>query len=142
MVTTMNNDTISRAAAIDTAIEAADDWDGGTNIGRQKRIEKAIKALPPVQSEPKSYRMGFQAGYAAAQRWNKCIGEPPKNKSNVLTAIYIPGRQPHVRSGWFEDGLFMNDNGDTWKWTDKEVIAWMYQPKLPEPWGGAQDDTD
>ena len=77
-----------------------------------------------------------------AQQWNKCIGKPPKNKSNVLTAIYIPGRQPHVRSGWFEDGLFMNDNGDTWKWTDKEVIAWMYQPKLPEPWGGAQDDTD
>lgn len=48
------DDTISRQSAIDAAIEAADDWDGGTNIGRQKRIEKAIKALPPAQPEPLS----------------------------------------------------------------------------------------
>lgn len=45
------DDTISRQAAIDAAIEAADDWDGGCNIGRQKRIEKYIRQLP--STEPK-----------------------------------------------------------------------------------------
>lgn len=67
--------------------------------------------------------------------WIPCTTETmPKNKSNVLTVIYIPGRQAHIRSGWYEDGLFMNDNGDTWKATDKEVVGWMYQPKLPKPY--------
>ena len=45
------DDLISRQAAIDAAIEAADDWDGGCNIGRQKRIEKYIRQLPPSQPE-------------------------------------------------------------------------------------------
>lgn len=35
--------------AIDAAIEAVDDWDGETNIGRQKRIEKYINALPSAE---------------------------------------------------------------------------------------------
>ena len=37
---------IDRQQAIDAAIEAADDWDGGCNIGRQKRIENYLKRLP------------------------------------------------------------------------------------------------
>ena len=45
------NDLISRQAAIDTAIEAVDSWDGGCNIGRQKRIENYIKRLPSAQPE-------------------------------------------------------------------------------------------
>lgn len=44
-------DTISRQAAIDAAIDAADDWEGCTNIGRQKRIENYINKLPPAQPE-------------------------------------------------------------------------------------------
>lgn len=73
--------------------------------------------------------------------WIPCTAETmPKNKSNVLTVIYIPGRQAHIRSGWYEDGLFMNDNGDTWKATDKEVVGWMYQPKLPKPWKGEPNE--
>lgn len=84
------------------------------------RAEGAIGNLPPAQPG-----------------WIPCTPETmPKNKSNVLTVIYIPGRQAHIRSGWYEDGLFMNDNGDTWKATDKEVVGWMYQPKLPKPWEG------
>ena len=50
-MTQVGTDLISRQQAIDAAIEAADDWDGGCNIGRQKRIEKYIKQLPSV--EPK-----------------------------------------------------------------------------------------
>ena len=45
------SDLIYRQAAIDAAIEAVDDWDGGTNIGRQKRIEKYINALPSAQPD-------------------------------------------------------------------------------------------
>ena len=45
------SDLISKQAAIDAAIEAADDWDGGCNIGRQKRIEKYIRQLPPAEPE-------------------------------------------------------------------------------------------
>ena len=42
-------DCVSRADAIKTAIEAADDWDGGYNLTRADIIEKAIESLPPVQ---------------------------------------------------------------------------------------------
>ena len=42
-------DAISREDAIKTAIEAADDWDGGYNLTRADIIEKAIKSLPSVQ---------------------------------------------------------------------------------------------
>ena len=79
---------------------------------------------------------------SAQPGWIPCSRELPKNKSYVLTIIYIPGRQAHIRSGWYEDGLFMNDNGDTWKPTDKEVVGWMYQPKLPKPYReGGQDEN-
>lgn len=45
-------DTISRQAAIDTAIDAADDWDGGCNKGRERVIRDALEALPA--SEPRA----------------------------------------------------------------------------------------
>lgn len=43
-------DCVSRVAAIDAAIDAADEWDGGCNIGRQKRIYNAIMVLPPADT--------------------------------------------------------------------------------------------
>lgn len=66
-----------------------------------------------------------------ANKWIPCSEKLPENKSYVLTTIYIPGRQPHARSGWYQDGFFHNDNGDVWRTTDREVIAW--QP-LPQPY--------
>lgn len=56
-------DTISRQAAIDAAIDAADDWDGCTNIGRQKRIENYINKLPPAQPELKTVKCIIGGGY-------------------------------------------------------------------------------
>ena len=47
-------DYISRKDAIDTAIEAVDDWDGGYNLTRADIIEKAIKSLPSVQPKAKT----------------------------------------------------------------------------------------
>lgn len=53
-------DAISRADAIKTAIEAADDWDGGYNLTRADIIEKAIKSLPPVTPQPKMGRWIYE----------------------------------------------------------------------------------
>lgn len=43
-----SEDCISREDAINTAIEAVDEWDGGCNINRATMICKAIKNLPSV----------------------------------------------------------------------------------------------
>lgn len=118
---------------------------GGNLIDRQAALD-ALGERPVVWSDNDDYTLGERNQYdmdrlaietvpPAQPGWIPCTTETmPKNKSNVLTVIYIPGRQAHIRSGWYEDGLFMNDNGDTWKATDKEVVGWMYQPKLPKPY--------
>lgn len=47
------SDSIGRQEAIDTAIEAADAWDGGHNVERERYIREALEKLPPVQPERK-----------------------------------------------------------------------------------------
>ena len=64
-------------------------------------------------------------------RWIPVSERLPKDKTYVLTTIKIPNRIAHARSGWYKDGLFHNDNGDTWGATDIEVLAWM---PLPQPY--------
>ncbi len=43
------DDLISRQAAIDAAIEAADDWDGGFSKERERFIRDALEELPSAQ---------------------------------------------------------------------------------------------
>ena len=62
-----DNDLVNRRAAINAAIEAADDWDGGCNIGRQKRIENYINKLPSAQPEIIRCK--------DCKHWNKCSCE-------------------------------------------------------------------
>ena len=45
------NDLIEKQDAIDAAIEAADEWDGGYSLTRAKMIENKLKDLPSVQPE-------------------------------------------------------------------------------------------
>lgn len=45
------DDLISRQAAIDTAIEAVDDWDGGFSKERDRFIRDAFEELPPADAE-------------------------------------------------------------------------------------------
>ena len=44
-------DAISRRAAIDTAIEAADKWDGGFSVERSRIITEALNELSSVQPQ-------------------------------------------------------------------------------------------
>lgn len=48
----MMADLISRAAAIECAIDAVDDWDGGWNPNRETVIRKYFEELPAVDAVP------------------------------------------------------------------------------------------
>lgn len=45
------DDLISRAAAIDAAVEAADEWDGGYSRSREEIITLKLRMLPSAQPE-------------------------------------------------------------------------------------------
>lgn len=70
-------------------------------------------------------------------RWTPVSERLPENKTYVLTTIKVPNRIAHTRSGWYESGFFHNDNGDVWRATDMEVIAWM---PLPEPYKAESEE--
>ena len=72
-------------------------------------------------------------------RWIPVSKRLPEDKTYVLTTIKVPNRIAHARSGWYEGGFFHNDNGDTWKATDMEVVAWM---PLPEPYKAEMESEE
>lgn len=45
------DDVISRRAAIDAAIDAVDDWDGGCSKERERFIREALEELPSAEPE-------------------------------------------------------------------------------------------
>jgi hypothetical protein len=88
---------------------------GGEIVSESVEISD-IEELPSVQPEP---------------QWIPCNERLPENESFVLTTIRVPGKHSRVRSGFYDSGLFMIDNGDTWNIREKRVTAWM---PLPEPY--------
>ena len=79
-------------------------------------FDKVIETLSEVEQAP---------------QWIPCSEMLPENYERVLTTISIPNRESKVRSGYYHNGLFSNDNGDCWNSTDREVKGWC---KLPEPY--------
>ena len=71
------------------------------------------------------------------QGWIPVNERLPEEMTRVLTTIKVPSREPKVRSGIYSNGLFMNDNGDVWRSTDKEIKAWM---PLPEGYQEGEQD--
>lgn len=63
------DDLISRAAAIECAIDAVDDWDGGWNPTRETVIRRYFEELPAVDAAPvvharwKSVKAGASNNY-------------------------------------------------------------------------------
>ncbi len=49
------SDLISRQVAIDVAVEAADEWDGGYSRSREEVITMKLRMLPSVQPEQEDY---------------------------------------------------------------------------------------
>lgn len=119
------DDAISRQAAIDAAIEATDSWDGGCNIGRQKRIENYINRLPSAQPE---------------QHWIPCSERLPDEYDNYLVtkitrkAELEKGYKPHI---WLCVEPYTQKSH--WGKSTCGVIAWM---PLPEPYKAESEDKD
>lgn len=64
-------------------------------------------------------------------KWIPVSEALPKDMDRLLATIVRSDGSKRVRSGHYYKGLFMMDNGDTWKETDKEILAWM---PLVEPY--------
>lgn len=64
----MDNSLIKRQAAINTAIDTVDDWDGGCNKERERFIREALEELPSTQTE----------------RWDTCFDCPLSHGCPVI----------------------------------------------------------
>ena len=97
-----------------------------------KRYEEHKIVLKREIALSGEYQRAYKRGKQDAEQtgWIPVSERLPEDKTYVLTTIKVSKRIAHARSGWYDGGFFMNDNGDTWRATDKEVIAWM---PLPEP---------
>ena len=111
------NDLISRQAAIKAFCERCgnlgEPCDGCNDI-------PLLYSLP--SAEPKSYRIGYQAGYAAAQRWTPCSKELPKKNGDY----YVTTHDGQITRYMFIKGM----SEEYWM---RCAIAWR---PLPEPYKG------
>lgn len=152
-------DPIERQAAIDAAIEAVDEWDGGTNIERQRRIEKAIKALPSADQEEFEWCHDckeYDQERHCCHRFTKTIRDTVEEIKARGEWIPCSERLPEIKECFVSDPclvycsngaygiteLKQNIFGSVWFECEKEdeyhevlgeVVAWL---PLPEPYKG------
>lgn len=104
----------------------------GFNVDKVE-LEKALKY------DRDQYDKGYAAGSRNVPRWILIAERLPDYLEDTLVTIQINNREPKVRSGFYANGCFHNDNGDTWNWNDPEVKAWM---PLPEPYKDIDGDNE
>ena len=63
--------------AIDTAIDAADEYDGGYNFERDRKIRDALMALPTVDAVPVRHGRWMQAPHKRARFCSCCYSDEP-----------------------------------------------------------------
>ena len=73
----------------------------------------------------------MREGYKTKIKWTKPSDKLPEYGSYVLTTIHNVKGYLAVRSGFYHNGIFHNDNGCCYKKDDGDLIAWAY---LPEPY--------
>lgn len=110
---TADEDTISRKQAIDAAIKAVDEWDGGFNFTRASIIKKALNALPPSPTPT----------VMPKPQWIPCSDPSEIPKDKMLWVTHDNGYERYV------EVLFW----DMTEWSDKvsDVVAYMpyYEPQ-------------
>ena len=103
---------IDRQAAIDAAIKATDDWDGGYNITRANMIEKELNDLPSAQPE---------------QKWTPCkTGILPEKKDEFYQATYLLDDGDRMVDYVYFDSKGMWSN---YAYEYSELLAWMPLPE-------------
>lgn len=115
------NDCISRQAAIDAAIEAADEWDGGYNLTRASMIANAINNIAP-SAQPE-------------QRWIPCKKQMPEPDS---WAIWCSKKGLIQVARWKEDAIDHFWPGQGF-FELEDAVAWM---PLPESYRGDEHEND
>ena len=107
------NDLISRQAAIDTAIEAMDEYDGGYVASRAEYLEQALMNLPSAKQEQ------------TISEWIHVGERIPKYGESVLT---------YIVNGDMKINFIIDEEEREWFYDG--VIAWMY---LPGPYKESED---
>lgn len=92
-------DLIDRQAAIDAAIDAADDWDGGYggySLSRADMIERAINNLPSARPEPIKVSVDREMTEEELKELKKKIADSP--------VVLLPSAQPEpaIPLQWIE----------------------------------------
>ena len=86
------DDVIYRQDAIDAAIDAVDDWDGGWSPSRADMIEKAIKNLPSVQPDYSELKQEFFRMASYIDVLLECSDEQKETLNGFISRLseYMP----------------------------------------------------
>lgn len=129
-------DAISRQAAINVAVDAVDDWDGGCNKTREEYIRKALETIPPVTPAekvgkwiPVSERLPEKYGeYMITWTTSYSMVGGHHGLFLGIAEYEILGEYDHENNR-FKGEWLLEDYVKTYP--DVKVIAWM---PLPEPY--------
>lgn len=112
-------DCVSRQAAINVAVDAVDDWDGGCNKTREEYIRKALETIPPAIPAEKP------------NKWIPVSERLPEDRQKVLLTVgnifYVDDTYNTVEIYWYikDKNAFVNRDNEV----AAKPIAWMPSPE-------------